>query len=216
MPSPGIKATASKNCTSGFSRAALGVAWPCRLSSSVLARTAGTSGVAYTVVRLHNSWSTWAMFQNTTEFTGSVGSTLGAQMLPAYVSDVQGCAARARRASLLRHSSHSHMCGCSGRPCTPSSRACCAMAYCCWRSACRNAEFSIFALHPCREFLCCALMFFFFLSHLFRNRNPVDRDNHRCRKYNTYQLLTPISKPNHLDFSDLVMQKYELLVKRSK
>ena len=33
---------------------------------------------------------------------------------------------------------------------------------------------------------------------------------HRCRKSNTYKLLTPISKPRHINFSNLIMQKYEL------
>ena len=31
-----------------------------------------------------------------------------------------------------------------------------------------------------------------------------------CRESNTYKLLTPISKPRHVDFSYLIMQKYEL------
>ena len=33
---------------------------------------------------------------------------------------------------------------------------------------------------------------------------------HRCRKSNTYKLLTPISTPRHINFSNLIMQKYEL------
>ena len=31
---------------------------------------------------------------------------------------------------------------------------------------------------------------------------------HRCRKYNTYQLLTLISKPRHINFYDLLVQQY--------
>ena len=33
-------------------------------------------------------------------------------------------------------------------------------------------------------------------------------DLHRCRKYNTYQLLTLISKSRHPNFYDLIVQKY--------
>ncbi len=33
---------------------------------------------------------------------------------------------------------------------------------------------------------------------------------HAFRKYNTYQLLTFISEPRNLNFSDLVMQKFTL------
>ena len=34
------------------------------------------------------------------------------------------------------------------------------------------------------------------------------RNLHRCRKYNTYQLLTLISKQRHINFYDLLVQKY--------
>ena len=33
---------------------------------------------------------------------------------------------------------------------------------------------------------------------------------HLCRKSNTYKLLTPISKPRHVNFSNLIVKKYEL------
>ena len=39
---------------------------------------------------------------------------------------------------------------------------------------------------------------------------------HRCRKSNTYQLLTLISKLRHLNFYDLIVQKYELATERHK
>ena len=33
---------------------------------------------------------------------------------------------------------------------------------------------------------------------------------HRCRKSNTYKSHAPISKPRHINFSNLIMQKYQL------
>ena len=44
---------------------------------------------------------------------------------------------------------------------------------------------------------------FFAPGHIFARLNL-----HRCRKYNTYQLLTLISKCRHLNFYDLLVQKY--------
>ena len=38
----------------------------------------------------------------------------------------------------------------------------------------------------------------------------LSRILHRCRKSNTYKLLTLISKPRHFNLSNLIMQKYEL------
>ena len=46
---------------------------------------------------------------------------------------------------------------------------------------------------------------------LFKDRHLVKIKKaklHACRKYNTYQLFTPTSKPNSLYFYDSIVQKY--------